>query len=207
MSRKLLIATKNQGKMREIRDLFADLDLEILCLRDFPDLADVVEDGLTFRDNAAKKAQTIGLVTGLLVIGEDSGLEVDALEGRPGVYSARFAYLDQDTPPSSNAPDEANNARLLKELNDLPLEKRAARYRCAVALADGAKLVDVVEGSCEGIIAASPQGTNGFGYDPLFIIPAYQKTFGELAPSIKAKISHRAQAFRGMREVLRRVQL
>lgn len=207
MSRELLIATKNQGKLREIRDLFQDLDVKIVSLKEYPDLPDVVEDGETFRDNAIKKAQAIGRATGKLTIGEDSGLEVDALNGRPGVYSARFAYLDRHDKPQTNASDQENNARLLKELQELSADERRACYRCAAALADGEKLVDVTEGTCEGTIVEFLRGNNGFGYDPLFLVPAYQKTFGELDPAIKSKISHRAQAFLRMKEILRKYLL
>lgn len=192
--RELLVATGNPGKLREIRELLADLDLTITSLADYPDLPEIVEDQDNFAGNAMKKALTIGRETGKLVMGEDSGLAVDALDGRPGIYSAR--YSDPD------ASDEKNNAKLLKELADVPLEQRTARYHCCAALAEGDNEVGVVEGRCEGVIAFAPRGKNGFGYDPLFMIREYESTFGELAPNVKALISHRAQALRKFRDLL-----
>ena len=184
----LLIATKNRGKLREIRELLAGLDIAITSLADYPDMPAIVEDADSFAGNAAKKALTIAKHTGKLVMGEDSGLEVRALDNRPGVYSARYA--------GENATDEENNKKLLQELQDVPMSRRQARYRCFVALADRSGLVGTVDGKCAGLIAPRRRGSNGFGYDPLFLIPRYQKTFGELAPAIKAKISHRARALK-----------
>ena len=192
--KELLIATKNKGKVREIADLLLPTGIKVTSLLDHPGMPEIVEDGTTFRANAAKKAVVIAQHTGLLVMGEDSGLEVDALDGRPGVYSARYS--------GDNATDETNNDLLLKELAGVPHEKRTARYRSAIALADKHALVDVVEGSCEGIIAAECRGTNGFGYDPLFLIPSYQKTFGELDLSVKQTMSHRANALRKFLKLL-----
>ena len=157
-------------------------------------MPEIIEDGTTFRANAAKKAVVIAQHTGLLVMGEDSGLDVDALGGRPGVYSARYS--------GHNATDETNNDLLLKELDGVPYGKRTARYRCAMALADKDALVDVVEASCEGVIAMERRGTNGFGYDPLFLIPSCQKTFGELDLSVKQTMSHRANALKKFLKLL-----
>jgi XTP/dITP diphosphohydrolase len=195
--RELLIATKNQGKLKEIRELLKGLDLKITSLSDYPDLPGVVEDGDTFKSNAVKKAVTIAAQTKTLTIGEDSGLEVRALGNRPGIYSSRFAATK-----GKKAADKRNNAKLLRMLRGVPLQKRQARYRCFVALADGEDVVDVVSGSCEGLIALRAKGKNGFGYDPLFFLPRYHKTFGELEPRIKAKISHRSRAFRKIKKVL-----
>lgn len=192
--RELIVATRNRGKMREIQELLKDLDLKVTCLLDHHDLPEIEEDGETFRQNAVKKALVIGRHTGKLVLGEDSGLEVAALENRPGIYSARFA--------GPQATDQTNNAKLLRLLSGIPLEKRAARYRCLAALAQGDNILAVFSGTCRGLIALKPRGQNGFGYDPLFFVPRYQKTFGELAPSIKARISHRARALSRLRDFL-----
>lgn len=184
--KELLIATRNKGKVREIAGLLLPMGIKVTSLLDHAGMPDIVEDGSTFRANAAKKAVVIARHTGLVVMGEDSGIEVDALDGRPGVYSARYA--------GENADDEANNDLLLQELSGIPPEKRTARYRCAMALADKDALIDVVEGACEGVITTARRGTNGFGYDPLFMVPLHQKTFGELDLHIKQGMSHRAQA-------------
>ncbi len=194
MMQELLIATKNKGKVREIADLLLPTGIKVTCLLDHPGMPEIVEDGTTFRANAAKKAVVIARHTGVLVMGEDSGLEVDALGGRPGVYSARYS--------GEHATDESNNDLLLKELDGIPYAERTARYRSAIALADKDTLVDVVEGSCEGIIATERRGANGFGYDPLFLIPSYQKTFGELDLAVKQSMSHRANALRKFLKLL-----
>ncbi len=190
----LLIATRNKKKLKEIKELLSDLPIKITSLFDCPDCPEIIEDGRTFYDNAVKKAVTIAQHTGKLVMGEDSGLEVKALSNRPGVYSARFS--------GTGATDEKNNAKLLAELKDVPRSKRQARYHCFVALADQNGVIDVVDGKCSGIIAKDLRGTNGFGYDPLFLIPRYNKTFGELDSSIKAKISHRARALKKFRKLI-----
>ena len=194
--KELLIATKNKGKVRELRDLLFPMGIEVLSLEDIKGAPEIIEDGTTFRANAAKKAVVLAQFTGCPVMGEDSGLEVDALNGRPGVYSARYS--------GEGATDERNNDKLLQELSTVPWEKRTARYRSAIAFADKTALFDVVEGSCEGIIATERRGTNGFGYDPLFYIPQHQKTFGELPLSVKQTLSHRGQAFRLFLKVLER---
>ncbi|MEI6438282.1 MAG: XTP/dITP diphosphatase [Candidatus Omnitrophota bacterium] len=194
--KELLVATKNKGKVREIADLLAPFDIKVISLLDLGPMPEIVEDGLTFRANAAKKAVVIAQHTGGVVMGEDSGLEVDALGGRPGVFSARYAGEDAD--------DLKNNAKLLRELDGVPQPKRTARYRSAIALADKDRLIDVVEGSCEGVIASGPRGDHGFGYDPLFIIPSEGKTFGELPLSFKQTISHRANALRQFLKLLER---
>lgn len=192
--RELLVATKNQGKLREIRELLKEFDVKVTSLADYPDCPDIVEDGKTFKANAIKKAAMIGKHTGKLTLGEDSGLQVKALGNRPGIYSARFSGFD--------ATDEKNNDKVLLELKKVPIAKRQARYRCFAALCEGENLVGVVDGSCSGLIIDQRKGTNGFGYDPLFLIPRYKKTFGELDPLIKAKISHRARALRKLKTLL-----
>lgn len=192
--RELLVATKNQGKLREIRELLKDLDVKVSSLADHPDYPDIVEDGKTFRANAVKKAKVIGEFTGKLVLGEDSGLEVSALGNKPGIYSARFS--------APNPTDEKNNQKLLMSLKNVSMSKRQARYRCFAALCEGKKLVGVVDGSVSGRIAFEEKGANGFGYDPLFFLPKYKQTFGELDPRIKAKISHRAKALKKLKVLL-----
>lgn len=184
----LLVATRNKKKLKEIRELLAGLDIRITSLADYKDLPRIEEDGATFAQNAIKKAATIALFTNKLVLGEDSGLEVKALGSRPGVFSSRYA--------GSDATDEKNNRKLLRELQGVPLKKRRARYRCAVALADARRLIGVVTGDCEGVIGLAPKGTYGFGYDPLFVIEKYGKTFAELGPGVKHKMSHRFKALR-----------
>ncbi len=192
----LIIATTNQGKLREIKDLWKDFDIQVTSLADYPDAPKVEEDGKNFAQNALKKAAAIAFYTKKLTLGEDSGIEVKALGNRPGIYSARFA--------GNGATDKKNNAKLLRELRGVPLKKRQARYRCFAALVDGRRVIDVVSGSCSGVIALKGKGRNGFGYDPLFLIPRYNKTFGELDPAVKAQISHRARALRKVKNVLKK---
>ncbi|HOY09085.1 MAG TPA: XTP/dITP diphosphatase [Candidatus Omnitrophota bacterium] len=194
--RELLIATTNKGKMREIKALLAGMPFKITSLADYPDIPAVVEDGATFKSNALKKALTVARVTGTLTMGEDSGLEIRALDNRPGVYSARFSGLLAD--------DRKNNLKVLRLLRGVPADQRQARYRCCIALADGQGVVAVVSGSCAGSIAARARGTNGFGYDPLFLVPRYQKTFGELDPAVKSRLSHRAKALKKLKILLER---
>lgn len=190
----LIIATTNPGKLREIRELLKDFDLKITSLSDYPGAPKIEEDGKNFAQNALKKAATIALYTGKFTLGEDSGLEVKVLGNKPGIYSARFS--------GTGATDKKNNAKLLRVLRGVPLKRRQARYRCFAALADGRGIIDVVSGTCAGLIALAGRGKNGFGYDPLFFLPRYNKTFGELDLSVKAEISHRAKAFRKVRNVL-----
>lgn len=195
MMTELLIATTNKGKLKEIRGLLQDFDLQITSLADYPHLPKVIEDGKSFAENAVKKALTIARATGKLTMGEDSGLEVKALDYRPGIYSARFS--------GENATDAKNNAKLIRSLKDVPRSRRQARYRCFAALARPRGVVGVVDGSCSGIITETARGSNGFGYDPYFLIPRYHKTFGELDPAVKARISHRAKALQKFKKILR----
>lgn len=190
----LLVATANKKKLEEIKNLLKGLPFKITSLADYQGLPGIEEDGATFGQNAIKKAVTIAMYTRKLTMGEDSGLEVQVLGNNPGVFSARYSGKD--------ATDKKNNRKLLKELRSVPFKKRRARYRCYVALADGKKLIDVVSGSCSGVIAFEPKGKNGFGYDPLFLIPKFNKTFGELDPSVKAKLSHRSRALKKFRKVI-----
>lgn len=194
MTVELLVATRNKKKLEEIREILKDLGLRVTSLADLKDAPAIVEDGATFEQNAIKKAATIALYTKKLVLGEDSGLEVRALKQRPGVYSARYSGPD--------ATDLKNNRLLLRELKRIPSVRRQARYRCAVALADGKGLIGVVSGSCSGVIGRAPKGSFGFGYDPLFVIPKYGRTFAELGPEIKHKMSHRYRALRKARRLM-----
>lgn len=191
----LIVATKNKKKLEEIREILKDLDLKITSLADYSKVPRIIENGKTFKENAIKKALKIAHFTGKLTLGEDSGLEVEALAGKPGIYSSRFAGKDKD--------DLKNNLKLLKLLAGLPLNKRKARYVCAVALADKDGLVAVAEGRCSGLIGFELKGDFGFGYDPLFIIPKYKKTFAQLGPVVKHKMSHRYRAlFKAKRIIL-----
>ena len=190
----LLVATRNKKKLKEIREILADLPFHVTSLDDYEGLPAIEEDGDTFEQNAVKKAATIAIYTKKLVLGEDSGLEVAALKNGPGVYSARYA--------GPGATDKKNNAKLLRALRRVPASRRGARYRCAVALADGKGLVGVVSGSCRGVIGRRCAGTSGFGYDPLFVIPRYRKTFAQLGPKVKHRMSHRFRALQKARRLM-----
>jgi XTP/dITP diphosphohydrolase len=194
MRRELIVATRNKKKLEEIKEILADLRFHIESLADFPESPRIVENGATFRENAVKKAVAAARFYKRLSMGEDSGLCVSALNGAPGVRSARFSGADKS--------DEKNNKKLLRLLNGLPIKRRRAQYRCAVALADASGLIGVVEGRCSGFIAREPVGSFGFGYDPLFMVPAYKKTFGQLGGKIKHTMSHRYRALIRFRRVL-----
>ena len=198
-NRKLILATHNRGKVDELQKVLAALPLKILSLRDLPALPLVAETGSTFRENALLKAETISRLTGETVLADDSGLEVAFLEGRPGVFSARFA--------GEGATDEDNNAYLLELMSTVPPEKRKARFVCVMALAVPGQKTAVVEGTCEGFIAAAPRGSRGFGYDPLFIFAEKGKagegqTFGEMEPQQKNRVSHRGKALEKIKKIL-----
>ena len=170
-------------------EILAGLGLELQDLTAWPHAPEIVEDGSTFDENARKKAVELARYLKNWVLGEDSGLVVPALNGRPGVYSARYAGKQGD--------DAANNARLLAELAPLPYDRRAAYYVCTAALADPqGTVLAVIEGRCHGVIIREPRGTGGFGYDPLFLIPEYHRTFGELSSTVKHALSHRARCWR-----------
>lgn len=192
----LLVATRNKKKLGEIRELLKGLNLKITSLDDYHGLPKIEEDGRTFVENAIKKAVTIAQYTKKLTLGEDSGLEVAALKSRPGVYSSRFS--------GPNSTDRKNNLKLLRLLKGIPLKKRRARYRCAIALADGKRLIYVGSGSCNGQIGFRSKGAAGFGYDPLFLIPKYQKTFAQLGEGIKHTMSHRFRALRKLPPIIAR---
>jgi XTP/dITP diphosphohydrolase len=194
----LVIGTRNQKKREEIAEIMSDLGIELKDLSAFPEAPEVEEDGATFEANARKKAEELAKRLHHWVLGEDSGLVVPALNGRPGVHSARYA--------GNHGDDAANNQRLLAELAPLPEDRRAAYYVCTAALADPeGKTVAVVEGRCHGVIIREPRGTGGFGYDPLFLIPEYHRTFGELSPRVKHALSHRARALAHLKPLIRRV--
>lgn len=184
---KMLVATKNAGKIKELRELLADLPFDLRGLDEFPDVEDVEETGATFTENACLKAKIYAEKTGLYALADDSGLEVTALNGAPGIFSARYA--------GNNATNEEKINKLLDELNEVNDEKRLARFVCVMAIADNSgKIIHFEEGICEGRIAVKPLGNGGFGYDPIFVPNNFEQTFGELPENIKQKISHRARA-------------
>jgi XTP/dITP diphosphohydrolase len=207
----IVIATRNAHKLGEIRAILGGAS-QILTLNDFPDAPKVIEDAGTFAGNAAKKAVALARwlsvkfpptrhLSPLFVLADDSGLEVDALNGAPGVHSARFAALDRSADSlSANSTDADNNAKLLRRLKNVPLEKRTARFHCVIALAEirdpKSKMPDpnLFDGVCEGRIGFAPRGKNGFGYDPLFVPVDFEQTFAELGEDVKNKLSHRARA-------------
>jgi XTP/dITP diphosphohydrolase len=196
--KRVLVATSNQGKIRDLIGAAAAHDIQIATLPDFAALPSVIEDGLTFEANARKKAEQYSHYSdGELVIADDSGLEVDALQGAPGVRSARYA-ADEHNPldDSANSYDDANNARLLRELHDVPDEYRTGRFVCVIAVARNGHTLATFHGKAEGVILHAPRGSNGFGYDPLFFFPQIDKTFAELTAAEKARYSHRGAAFR-----------
>ncbi len=194
--RRILIATTNPGKLRDFAGAAAPHGIEIASIPNFASLPTVVEDGLTFEENARKKAEDYSRsAPGEIVVADDSGLEVDALNSAPGVHSARYA-ADQPHLADENTDDEANNARLLRELRKVSREKRSGRFVCVLAAARNGETLATFRGTAEGMILDSPRGTNGFGYDPLFYFPQIQKSFAELTAEEKAHYSHRGAAFR-----------
>jgi XTP/dITP diphosphohydrolase len=194
----LVVATRNAKKKREILDILGDLPLVLEDLSQHPQAPEVVEDGTTFEANARKKAVETARALHHWVLGEDSGLVMPALDGRPGVYSARYA--------GAQGNDAANNARLLADLASVPDERRAAYYVCVAVIADPqGEVLAVSEGRCHGTITKEGRGQGGFGYDPLFLIPEYHQTFGELSPRVKHALSHRARALEQLRPALRQM--
>ncbi len=195
---RLVVASRNRGKLREIGELLAAQGIAAVGIDTFPGVPEVVEDGASFAQNAAKKATETARQLSEWVLGEDSGLEVDAIAGAPGIYSARFS--------GPGATDESNNAKLLGELADVPDERRTARYICNVAVADPQGIIRLqLEAACRGRITTVPRGTNGFGYDPYFLIPEYHRTFGELSPCVKRHLGHRGRAFERLMPQLARL--
>ena len=183
----LILATRNQGKRREIQDMLGS-DIQVLSLDTFPNAPEVIEDGNTFEANAKKKAREIAKYTDLPALADDSGLVVDALNGAPGVYSARYAGKD--------ATDKANNDKLVENLRGIPASQRTAHFCCAMALATPDGRVQTAEAVWEGRILTTPRGANGFGYDPLFYVPTHNATSAELSSDEKNRLSHRGQALR-----------
>lgn len=194
--RQLVIATKNAKKLHELKRYLKGIKISVISLKEFDKSPRIVEDGSTFKANSAKKALIVSRWMGGLVLADDSGLSVKALNGAPGVRSSRFA--------GSAKSDRQNNRKVLKLLEGLPISKRQAKFICAVAIADNGKIVNVIEESCDGLIAFEPKGSCGFGYDPLFLIPKYNKTFGQLGLKVKDRMSHRSKALRKARAFLKR---
>jgi XTP/dITP diphosphohydrolase len=190
----VVIATRNPGKFREIKAILSSLPLKFLSLEDFSDLPEMVEDGVTFAENAGKKARTIADLTGRPTIADDSGLAVDALQGRPGVFSSRYA--------GEKATDQERYQKLLKEMTAIPEGQRQAKFVCAMAVALPGGQMEVVEGECRGHITFAPRGNHGFGYDPIFFVPEFGRTMAELEPQEKNRISHRARALEKLKSLL-----
>jgi XTP/dITP diphosphohydrolase len=195
----LLLGTRNPGKLEEIKTILADTGWSFYSVQDFPHVGSAVEEGATYTDNAIAKARFYASSTGLAALADDSGLEVDALAGAPGVFSARYA--------GENASDATRREHLLRELAKLDNQDRRARFVCVVAIAgaDG-EIVNVSEGVCEGTITLAPRGEGGFGYDPLFVPDGYEQTFAELPQEVKNRISHRARALLKTKQFLRMPQ-
>lgn len=198
-SRTIVLASRNQKKAREVAEILAPAGFRVIPVTEFPAVPEVEEDGLTFAANAAKKASEVARHLGQWVIGEDSGLQVDALNGGPGIYSARYS--------GEGATDEKNNQKLMAELINVPEEKRGAGYLCSVALSSPAGDIRVAcEGTCRGRILREANGAGGFGYDPYFLIPEYHLTFGQLSSVVKHRLSHRARAFAKFVPLLLKIQ-
>ncbi|PIQ91253.1 MAG: non-canonical purine NTP pyrophosphatase, RdgB/HAM1 family [Candidatus Omnitrophica bacterium CG11_big_fil_rev_8_21_14_0_20_41_12] len=193
---KLVVATRNRKKLLEIKEILNGMDLTLLSLDGYKNSPQVIENGKTFKENAVKKAVKLAQFTDEFCLGEDSGLCVDALNGAPGIYSARFSGREKS--------DIKNNLKILTLLKDLPLAKRKAHYVCAVALADKRGLVAVVEGRCNGLISFESKGAAGFGYDPVFYIPKFKKTFAQLGEKIKHKMSHRHHALKQAKLIIQK---
>jgi XTP/dITP diphosphohydrolase len=191
----IVLATRNHGKIAEFRSLLKGLSMRLLSLYDFPNLPVVAEDGVTFRDNAEKKAKAIAKATGRLAIADDSGLEVDHLGGKPGVYSSRYC--------GEGATDKENTRRVLKLLDGVPWEERTARFVCVICAADSKGKTHFVEGACNGSISFEMRGSHGFGYDPIFVPESMTRTMAEIDLEEKNLISHRARALRNLRETLK----
>ena len=191
---KIVIATTNQNKLRELQYLLQGFAVELLSLRDFPECPAVIEDGKSFAENALKKARAVCAHTGMVTIADDSGLEVDALSGQPGIYSARYA--------GEEASDRENYTKLLRELQGIMPENLGARFCCVLAIVSSEGTEKVVTGEYRGVIIKEPRGHNGFGYDPVFLDSASGLTFAELSPEQKNKISHRARALEQLQKIL-----
>ena len=194
MNKTIIIATHNKGKAKEFKSLFKEYGYAVKTLHDYPEIGEVPETGDTFEENALQKASAISEELDTIVLADDSGLEVTALNGKPGIYSARFA--------GEHGNDQKNNKKLLKELENVKEENRTANFHCSLALVGPGKEPLFVEGNIEGRILFGPQGENGFGYDPLFYIPSLKKSMAELSNEEKNQISHRAKAIENLRDHL-----
>ncbi|NLM25892.1 MAG: XTP/dITP diphosphatase [Firmicutes bacterium] len=190
----LVIASRNKKKIEELKRLLADLPIVVRAVDEIADVPEVVEDEPTFKANAIKKAVEVAKATGLMALADDSGLEVEYLNGEPGVYSSRYAGIPRD--------DQRNNEKLLRKMQDVPWEKRDAWFKCVIALATPDGEVETCEGKCVGKIGYQPKGELGFGYDPIFVLPEYDKTLAEIDPDLKNEISHRAKALDQVKKVL-----
>lgn len=198
MINELILASGNKGKIAEFQRLLDGLHIQVQSMKEYPEIGEIVEDGATFAENALKKARTVCQATGKPAMADDSGLMVDALDGAPGIYSARFAGEDHD--------DAANNAKVLELMKDVPDDKRGAQFFCAIAivLPDGREYT--VDGFCRGTLLHTLQGEGGFGYDPLFYVADLGKTFAQLSMEEKNAISHRGMANRKAVEIIRNLQ-
>jgi XTP/dITP diphosphohydrolase len=194
---RLLLSTRNLHKRRELEEILKDLEVEVLTLDEVGISTVIEEDGATFAANAIKKAGTIAMLSDCITLADDSGLVVDALDGAPGIYSARFA--------GENATDQDNNLKLMKLLQEVEIPLRTARFVCMIAICTPQGKTFTVEGRCEGRIGLTPRGQGGFGYDPLFIPEGYDQSFAELGEAVKNRISHRARALQEARKVLQEV--
>ncbi len=192
---KLLIATTHPKKLKEFQELFQEFPVELLNLKDISGIREVEETGKTFEENARLKALGYAGQTGFLTLAEDSGLCCEALEGAPGVYSARFAGADKS--------DDENNRKLLRLLESVPVNRRGAYYKSVIALAEPHRMIGIAEGEVRGVIHHSLAGSGGFGYDPLFFYPPFQKTFGQVSQEMKHQVSHRGKAFEKIKKLLK----
>ena len=195
--KELVLATNNQHKVREIIDILGKLPITVKSLADFKKMPEVVEDGETLAQNAVKKASTVAMRLNTWAMADDTGLEVDYLAKAPGVYSARFAGI--------NCTYEDNNKKLLKLLKGVPKKDRTARFRCVIAVAGPEGSIELAQGCIEGVIAQKPAGDKGFGYDPIFVVAKYKKSFAQLDSRIKNVISHRGQAVRNAKKIIERI--
>ncbi len=194
MSKQIVLATRNKGKVRELQALMKDFGIDVLSVSDIPGVPDVEEDGVSFFENSMKKAREIAMFTGKMALADDSGLVVDALDGAPGVYSARYA--------GEEATDEENYLKLLDEMRDVPDKDRTARFQCVMVLYHPSGQWISSEGSCEGVIGREPVGSQGFGYDPVFFVPGLGRSMAELTSEEKNAISHRGNALKRLKEML-----
>ncbi|MFH0924422.1 MAG: RdgB/HAM1 family non-canonical purine NTP pyrophosphatase [bacterium] len=215
----LFLATKNDHKIREIKEILHDLMITVLSYKNLSDIPEIEETGTSFMENSIIKATALTKITNEVSLGDDSGLEVDALDGRPGIFSSRYAQMNENITLSlisSNqerktkdqeqlSSDEKNINILLKNLINIPIERRTARFKCVITVATPSGVYKSVDGLCEGLIAFEKKGRHGFGYDPVFIVPGYNQTMAELEPAIKNKISHRALALQKTKCIIQEI--